>query len=242
MFVLGACAEANTAGEGSPSGADAGDDPPVREADAGPGAGIDASTPGGAADAAPGVPQSITITASASDQIIEGNSVGCMSTTGESVHLANSYFRVFDLPSFGVSSSFAISKVDIGIELATAASTGSQPAEVRLHTLTGPLQMANLTPLASTSTSIPDMTLATHSVALSATAPAGATLVVELHTPDGTTAQNIVMVGSNSAAESSPTYIMADDCSLSEPESTSGSAIGRPEMHWVLSVTGTHTP
>lgn len=238
-FALAACAQAGLPGAGEHA-ADAGDESLPPGVDAGrqplPDAG---STP--RVDAAPGVPQSITLTASSSDEIVQGNSIGCLAADVD-VHLSSSYFRVFDLASYGLTGELAIDGVQVGIEVASSGSGAGQPAALRLYTLAGALQMANLTPLASASTTIPDMSLGKHSIAISATVPAGARLAVELYTPDGTADENAVLIGSNGSAEASPTYVMAADCGLAEPVATSGPEIGQPGMHWVLEVNGTYTP
>jgi hypothetical protein len=68
------------------------------------------------------------------------------------------------------------------------------------------------------------------------TAAAGSELVVEVFTPDGTAAGNLIFIGSNASAETGPSYLRAPDCGITTPSTTS--AIGFPNMHIVMNVIG----
>jgi hypothetical protein len=76
-------------------------------------------------------------------------------------------------------------------------------------------------------------------VPLAASVEAGATLVVELHLPDAAGGGNLLFPGSNTASQTGPTYLRAPSagCDLVEP--TDLADIGFPDMHLVLSVSGT---
>ncbi len=74
-------------------------------ADGGTGSGDGAN---GLVDAVPGASQ--VLRATASDDIVNGNSVACLETSGV-VHFENHYYRVFELASFGVASDFRLSEV-----------------------------------------------------------------------------------------------------------------------------------
>src|SRR5205085_2443449 len=73
-------------------------------------------------------------------------------------------------------------------------------------------------------------------VPITGTAPAGSQLVVEVFTPDGTATGNLIFIGSNSAAETGPSYLSAADCGINTPTTTT--AIGFPDMHIVMNVNG----
>ncbi len=60
-------------------------------------------------------PEAQTLTHSLSQTIIALNSVSC---NAGGLHADNSYFRVFDLPAFGITGAFNVTDVDIGIETA----------------------------------------------------------------------------------------------------------------------------
>lgn len=175
---------------------------------------------------------SVTITHSTSQTIITGNSVSC---NAGGLHTDNSYFRVFDLVAFGITEDFNITNVSFGIELANGVS-GSQPVEVKLHTLSGPFIFANLTTIGTANLSVPNQTLSIYDAAVAATAPAGSLLVVEIFTPNGQASNNSFFIGSNNLGQTGPSYLAAAACGVAQPTDTA--AIGFPNMHIVMNVTG----
>lgn len=184
-------------------------------------------------------PQAITISHSTSQTITDANSVSCNGGDPDFFHSENSYYRVFALAQFSITSALSITSVDVGIEDASGA-TGSQSATLRLHTLSGTPLLANMSQIGSAAVTIPDQTLSVYNIPISATAPAGSTLVVELNTPDGAPGSNRFFIGSNGLGESAPGYLVATDCSVTELTTTT--AAGFPDMHIVMNVNGTHTP
>jgi hypothetical protein len=200
----------------------------------------DASTPG-TPDAGPGTPMMRTLSQTTADTIVAANSVSC---NGETSHSENHYYRVFDLAAAGINGAFQVSQVTVGIESASSG-TGTQPATIVLHTLTGAPALANLTQLTSSPVTIADQGAGVRDFAVSATAPAGSKLVVEFTTPDGTAGTNLLFIGSNAAGETAPSYITAPlpapgGCDITELTTTG--ALGFPTMHVVMKVTGTYTP
>jgi uncharacterized repeat protein (TIGR02543 family) len=178
----------------------------------------------------------ISITESSSQSIVSANSVSCNNTAG---HADNSYYRVFDLPTFGITGEFKVSAVEIGVESAAAGGT-DQPITVNLYTLNGAFILANLTPIGSASVNVTDQSLTHLTVPVTATAPAGAKLVVEIFTPNGQTAGNFFFIGSNNLGETAPSYIRATACGLAEPATTT--SIGFPGMQIVMNVHGSTGP
>lgn len=192
----------------------------------------------------------VTLSQSSSMDVVGGNSdnVICVVTAypgGPVIGTAeNFYYRAFDLTAAGVTGDLAISKVSVGIEDAESQG-GTQPASVALYTLNGAFTLANLTQLASTDVNVSDVTFPGNGntggtvldIPITATAPAGSTLVVEFHIPDGSNDGNFLEVGSNTAAQTGPTYFRApsDGCDITEP--TDASTIDG-NMHWVMTVTG----
>lgn len=184
------------------------------------------------------------ITHSTSQIVQTGRAVACTNNDTANPpleHRANSYFRVFRLPDLDITGAFEISTVRVGIESAFSPS-GTQPAEVRLHTLAdgADLLIENLTPLDSTSVMVPDQTTSLLDVPIEATAPAGATLVVEFHIPDGVPDGNALFVGANNLGESAPSYIVANDCNIPYP--TPWADVNAPDRHMVLSLLGRERP
>jgi subtilisin family serine protease len=173
-----------------------------------------------------------TLTHSASQTIIANNSVSC---NAGGLHADNSYLRTFTLSDFGIGGDFAVTHVEVGIETATGAG-GTQPAEVNLYTLDGPLTWANLTSIGSASVNVSDQSSTILAVPVTGLVPADGTLVVEFFTPDGQGAGHSLFVGSNNLGQTAPTYLAAVDCGVVEPTDTAG--IGFPDMHLVMNVTG----
>jgi len=61
-------------------------------------------------------------------------------------------------------------------------------------------------------------------------------LAVEVFSPNGQTANNSFFIGSNALGQSGPSFIRAADCGVAEI--TNLAAIGFPNMHLVMSVSG----
>lgn len=178
----------------------------------------------------------LVITHSTSQTILPGNSASCNSdTTG--YHTLNSYYRIFDLAGqFGITDAIEVDEVSFGVEQATGMS-GTQPAIVRLHTLSGAFILANLTQRGSETISIPNSaggTIFTVTFDPEVIIPANSILVAELYTPDGTTAGNTFFIGSNADPETDFSYIRAPACQIPQPTTTG--AIGFPNMHIVMNV------
>jgi hypothetical protein len=74
-------------------------------------------------------------------------------------------------------------------------------------------------------------------VPLTATVPAGnSELVMEVFTPSGLAAGNSFLVGSNTAAQTGPSYASSSVCGNPTPTNTAD--IGRPDMHIVFNIQG----
>ena len=183
----------------------------------------------------PATPDLTTITHSTSQAIVPGNSVAC---NAGGLHTDNSYLREFDLPAFGITGPFAVSQVEFGVETALGA-TGNQPVTVNLYTKinpAAPLTFGNLSPIGSASVQVSDQNLTLFTAPVAGVATAGSVLVVEVFTPEGQTAGNSFFIGSNPDPETAPSYLAAADCGVPEPATTA--AIGFPDMHIVMNVTG----
>lgn len=184
-------------------------------------------------------PGETQITYSTDQAITLGNSVSC--NTG-GYHADNSYFRIFDLgTNFSITSDFVVNHLEIGIEIADG-STGSQPIEVRFYTLNGAMSWANLTLLYSQSYSIPDQNLTTFDMVLSTpvVVPANSILAVEIFTPNGQVLNNRFWPGSNATPTTSPSYIAAAGCGISEPITLA--SIGFSNMNIVMNLYGNNAP
>ncbi|WP_275002234.1 carboxypeptidase regulatory-like domain-containing protein [Promicromonospora iranensis] len=173
-------------------------------------------------------PNATTITHSASQEITELSSASCGGLAGTT---ENHFFRTFTLSDFGIDGDFEVSDVSFGVEKATA-----QTLTVNLYTLDGALTFANLTSIGTAQASIPASTLTMVSVPVTGEVPAGATLVVEVVSPNQQSNGGVFYIGSNAAGQSAPSYLSATDCALPEPATTD--SIGWPDMHIVMNVSG----
>jgi subtilisin family serine protease len=173
-------------------------------------------------------PDATTITHSASQELTALNSASCGGLAGTT---ENRFLRTFTLSDFGIDDDFEVSEVSFGIEEATA-----QTLTVNLYTLDGALTYANLTSIGTAEASIPASTLTMISVPVTGEVPAGATLVVEVVSPNQQATGGVFYIGSNDAGQTAPSYLAAADCGISEPATTD--SIGWPGMHIVLNVSG----
>jgi hypothetical protein len=194
---------------------------------------------GAAADA---MPVAVTLTQSSSQDITPQNSVACVEqdANGNPIeHRENSFYRVFDLAALGVAGRVETSAVGVGIQSADSPNP-DQPMSVVLHTLSGnELEVDRLSEIGRADIRVANQGAGIIDVPLAASVEAGAKLVVELYLPDAAGGGNLLFPGSNTASQTGPTYLRAATagCDLVEP--TDLADIGYPDMHLVLSVSGT---
>jgi hypothetical protein len=244
VIALGACATADNGGGGNGNvdapGSDNVDAPGGGNVDA-PGTPIDA--PAGTIDAAP---QTVTLSLNSANTIVAGT-VSCNKGTPGFVTAENSYYRVFQLSSFGVVRPFTAQRIDFGVESANAEVGTSQVIQVKLHTLTGAFVTGNLTPVAGQNVNVADTT--TGVVVPVALSPApviepSATLVAEVFIPDGdiddNNVGNSIFMGSNTAAQTGPSYIRAPatGCDFTQPANMA--SLTPSNLSVVLTVTGVY--
>ncbi|WP_425955580.1 carboxypeptidase regulatory-like domain-containing protein [Xylanimonas sp. McL0601] len=161
-----------------------------------------------------------TLSHSTSHEISSSSSVACPSGI-------TSALRTYTLSDFGIGGAFDVKSVTFGVQ-----ELGSSPltATINVYTLQGDFVWANLTKIGSATKTLTDADgLSIVTVPLTASAPAGSTLVVEVSGP-------ALYVGGNDAPETSPTYIAAPSCG--NPEPTDAAAVGFPDSNLVIDVTG----
>jgi uncharacterized repeat protein (TIGR01451 family) len=175
-----------------------------------------------------------TITHSTSQAITALNSVSCNNLNG---HADNSYFRAFDLASFGIIGDFEVCAIEVGVETSTAPG-GTQPVDINLSTSSPAFPGGVQTAIGDGNFTVAGgVALTIVSFPIVATAPAGSELVVEVFTPNGQAAGNFFFIGSNAGGQTGPSYLQAADCGINAPTPTG--SIGFPNMHVVLNVIGT---
>lgn len=170
---------------------------------------IDAQAP---IDASP--PELVTL-AQSNTQAVRLNAAAFCRKNGidPAVQADNSYFRVLRLEDFDIQGDFQVADVQIGVERAEG-SDGMQPAQVFLYTMDEGLELArgNLELVVMENYQIPDQQVSIHTMPITATVPAGATLVVEFFVPDGSELGDRFFVGFNNDGQQGPTYIEAPSC------------------------------
>ena len=214
--------------------------------------GLTDARPGGDAETVPAPdgspfdapPQQVTLTQTAINGITKNNSFGCVQSSG--VTLQNSYYRVFKLADYAITTTLHVTQVDFGIETAAAGgSAGSQPATVHIGTYAGTpgaatldLSMARM--VNSMDIKIPDGDATGMTVPITGDIAPTTSVIVELAIPDGTAAGNEFFAGTNTDVERAPGYTLGPDCQINSP--TSMQSIADDNMfgtvHLVMSVTG----
>jgi hypothetical protein len=173
---------------------------------------VDAQAPIDAADAGLGA---LVTLAQSNTQAVRLNATAFCRKNGidPPMQADNSYFRVLRLEDFDVQGDFQVADVQIGVESAVG-SDGAQPAQVFLYTLGEglELQRGNLELVVMENYQIPDQQVSIHTMPITATIPAGATLVVEFFVPDGSNLGDRFFVGCNNDGQQGPTYIEALSC------------------------------
>lgn len=207
---------------------------------------VDAALP---SDAAPEVPPvdggatNVTLSQTESEEIVASLSIACSvrDDNGQAIrNLENSYYRVFPLEEKG--GDLTVSSVRIGVESAATPDGSAQLGTLRLHTLDGELLRQNMTELVSAQVAIAPQTQSTIDVPIVAAVPIGSTLVVELLIPEAASDGTLFFIGSNSLPETAPGYLRAPSsgCDLQEPTRFADVGIGFPDVHLVMSVTGSY--
>jgi len=196
-------------------------------------------------DAPPGQ-TTVTLTQTTSNTLTPANSVACPATTVGTA--ANTYYRVFDLPSLGITGAFNVTSVSFQVEDCESVGSNGAPVAVRVGTYTGTtggttLQAGAITILASNNAvQVPETTTGTQVDApISAVIPAGSKLVVEVDAPDGNNTYQFY-IGTSNAGQSAPGYVSSPRCSPPGTTPTDVTTLVTPTaaIDMLLTVTGTH--
>ena len=154
---------------------------------------------------------------------------------------SNAWGRTFDLASFGVSGAFDVQSVTFGVGVAQS-NAGQQAVSVKVYdgyTTSGFSVTNRGTLVGSFTQQITNGTNFNLTWNVPATVASGLMYVeVESLNPNAGNGNSGVMfqVGTNSAGETSPTYLWAPACGVNNP--LANTAIGFPSFQMVLSVTG----
>lgn len=174
-----------------------------------------------------------TLTHSTSNDIAVGNSVVCGNNITGTTN-ANQFLRVFTPSDFGIDGDFDVDSVRFAVEDLSVATTMT----VNLYVLEGSeLRYVAMQRIATAEVALQPQSTTYVDVPLSATVPAGATLVFEVANPDLETSGGNYAPGTNAAGQTAPSYVAAAACGADDP--VDAASIGAPGMHLVMSVTGT---
>lgn len=178
----------------------------------------------------------ITLSQSSSTTIAAATSVGCIQA-GSSRQI--SYYRVFRLAAHGLAKPFAAQRVDFGVQQVV----GAHMLGVKLHVLAGTFSVSHLTTVASVTVPVDSAgsgTMLSVVVDPSAVFEPDATLVAEVALPDAQGTGKQFLLGANTDPETQPGFLRSAACGSSEP--TTFAAIGFPDAHIVLTVSGRADP
>lgn len=207
-------------------------------------AGKENSIIGGLADAGPSdaqidASQRTTLTQTASNAIVARNSFCC--PLGP-----NSYYRVFTLADYRITTTLHITQVDFGIDDASAGQGANQPATINIGTYAGPLgdttlDLSQVRMISSVDIKIPDGSATAMMVPITADIAPDASAIVELALPDPGSSGDSFFVGTNTDAELQPGYIREPTCNHTAPTTMQSIADARMfgTVHLIMSVTGT---
>jgi hypothetical protein len=189
-------------------------------------------------------PQQVTLTQTASLGITKNNSFGCVEPSG--VTHQNSYYRVFKLADYSITTTLHVTQVVFGIESAAAGGgASSQPATLNLGTYAGTpggttLDLSMARRVNSMDIQIPNGSATRMGVPITGDIASTTSVIVELAIPDGTADGNQFFVGTNTDVERAPGYTLGPDCGVTSPTSMQSIADDNMfgDVHLVMTVTG----
>jgi hypothetical protein len=181
-----------------------------------------------------GAPGTTTLRQTADDKIDKNLMSACTNADGTTT--ATSWYRVFSLAENGITGSFAVDKVTVGI----ATSSGMLTVQAKVGSYgaaPGPtLDESKISMIGMASAAVPD-TQITELVAIpiTATVPAG-NLIAEIDAPELNGTGNSIELGSTDAAQTHDPYIKAPRCGENVPTTTGTAMLANARI--VLTVEG----
>ncbi|MCX5745510.1 MAG: hypothetical protein NT062_23785 [Proteobacteria bacterium] len=182
-------------------------------------------------------PTLVTLSQTADTTVAAAQSLACGATGSTN---ENSWYRVFKLADAGITTAFHVTSVQFAVQEASA----SQSVQLKIGTYAGTpgatLNLASITPLTASTLTIAVATdLATINAPIDAIIPAGATMIVELFTPDHTSmTATYFYAGATAGAETQPGYLRAPACGVAAPQPMKVVDMNAGSL--IMNVTGTH--
>ncbi|HET7504322.1 MAG TPA: hypothetical protein VFK02_25045 [Kofleriaceae bacterium] len=196
--------------------------------------------------------EQLTLTQNVSSTVTRATTFLCLNPNDRTLTVQNSFYRVFALDDFHVTSVFHVTQVDFAIEFANAGPDAmEQPAQVTLASYGAvpagtTLDAAKIRPITTVDLKIPNGAGTRMSVPIAADVAPGSQLLVELAVPDGTPTGSAFVIGSNSQGERGPGYLSSTDpgCALPDPTTMESIREAHPDLMLseadiLLTVTGT---
>jgi hypothetical protein len=184
-------------------------------------------------------PQQTTLSQTTSNAIAVNNSFRCPDG-------ANSYYRMFTLADYSITTTLHVTQVDFGIQDALGGQGTTQPATLHVGTYGGPtgnttLDLTQVRMISSLDIKIPDGSATTMSVPIMADIAPTTSVIVELAIPDGAATGDRFFIGTNTDGERRPAYTLEPQCGFTDPTSMQSIAdqFQFGNVHMVLTVTGT---
>ncbi len=190
----------------------------------------------GGATGACSAPGTITVRQAMDDKVDRNLVVGCTNPDGTTPN--ESWFRLFSLAQSGVSGTFHVEHVTIGVCFAV----GMPDVQLKLSTYGGGLNdtmldVSKVTALAQNTVAIPPTQITELVQApITTDVPAGSLLLVEVGVIDLNGTGEQFNMGMTAASETKPGYLKSPLCGPTAPTTTT--AAGLPNAHVVLTVTG----
>lgn len=188
-------------------------------------------------DAPPGMTTK-TLDENTSDTNVSNTAPACGTSAATDV---NNYYRVFDLPTFGINTDFHITHVDFQVDYCSG-QTVTVNVGVYNGTPGATISTGNMMQVASNTTVTVPSTTTGASVPVpftNATIPAGKKLYVEIKSPAG----GKFYMGANTAGESGAGYIGAAQCNLTIATPKDISSVDTtdfPIVNILITATGTY--
>jgi hypothetical protein len=216
---------------------------------------IDAAIDAKPIDAPPGM-ETVTLTQTTNNTVAADNSIACALEDGDGTR-QDTYYRVFDLGSAGITTTFSVSSVTFAVEDCDTASGLGTNVAVHVGTYSGTiptapggtLTAADITVDASNNVvGVPEIDEASGdppqnvSAPITASIPGSSKMVVEVEAPDGSGSFNFFL-GTSTGGQTALGYISSPECTpaITAPTDIQSLGSANSKIDVLITVTGTYT-
>jgi len=183
------------------------------------------------------------LTNSSSLKVLDGHSISCNS---DGITRENTFYRLFNPEDFGIFSAYHINTFEFGIEKLSGAPNEGYPVTISIYSYKSDdddfPDEDDLKLRGEVTEMLTNQSLTVHAVNINAVIPANQKFVVTVFVPsdvkaDGGNGKVRFEIGANNAGESTPSYILAEECSITSPVTFASQ--GRSDVHLVMNMIGT---